>query len=453
MKQFYTPSGKRFFFVLPKSKFLFFLIFCFKLSTISAQLSGTYSIGSSGSDYLTISSAVADLSSVGVSGPVVFSLASGTYNEQVVIGEITGSSATNTITFESASGNADDVLLTYGASSTTDNYIIHFSNASHIIVKSLSFEAIGTSYGKTLHMSGTGYDILIENCKLKSPATTSISGNMAVIWFDPSASSNIRFLNNEIIGGSYGIYYKGGAYNAKSPNTEIIGNSINDFYHYGLELSDLSGVKIQNNKINSLAIGYNGSNIFMQNNDGALTITDNELLSGAGSAGLYIYGYVSPFDTPGLIANNVISNSARNYSFFLYNSSNHQIYHNSVNNQAGGPAFRIYGGGGNEIRNNIFISKDGNAIYVQTSSSISSSNYNDFFTTGPHLGRWGNTDIPDLPTWQTTSGMEANSLSFDPQFVSSTDLHAQAESLQDAGTLFQKLQPILTENYEMTLLV
>src|SRR5687767_15443870 len=78
-----------------------------------AQVSGTFTINSAvatgGSNFQTFSAAVAFLSG-GVNGPVVFNVQSGSgpYNEQVIINNISGTSATNTITF-----NCNAVTLSF----------------------------------------------------------------------------------------------------------------------------------------------------------------------------------------------------------------------------------------------------------------------------------------------------------------------------------------------------
>ncbi|MDX1760897.1 MAG: hypothetical protein R3218_01955, partial [Christiangramia sp.] len=124
-------------------RLIFSLICCSLVGSSYSQLSGTYSIGGTGSHYSTINEAVNALNTQGVNGPVVFKINSGIYYEQILIGEVAGSSSTNTITFESTSGNAEEVILTYGANNAVDNYIIHFTNASNIILRNLSFEVSG----------------------------------------------------------------------------------------------------------------------------------------------------------------------------------------------------------------------------------------------------------------------------------------------------------------------
>jgi hypothetical protein len=78
-----------------------------------ARLSGTYTVCSSGCDYATLTAAVADYNSKGVSGPVTFSLADYTYTDAASFGNETfpitinaaaGASAANTLTIKPASG-------------------------------------------------------------------------------------------------------------------------------------------------------------------------------------------------------------------------------------------------------------------------------------------------------------------------------------------------------------
>ncbi len=68
-------------------------------------LSGTYVIDPGGTgDYTSFAAAVSDLSSWGVSGPVVFQVKENTYSEQITVPAISGASAANTITFKAAAG-------------------------------------------------------------------------------------------------------------------------------------------------------------------------------------------------------------------------------------------------------------------------------------------------------------------------------------------------------------
>ena len=71
--------------------------------TIKAQLNGTYTIGASQTapNYTRLTDAIADLNSLGVSGPVIFQLAadysSASETFPLTINSITGGSVTNTL--------------------------------------------------------------------------------------------------------------------------------------------------------------------------------------------------------------------------------------------------------------------------------------------------------------------------------------------------------------------
>jgi len=95
---------------------------CFPASTVSSPvvltvngpMSGTYAIDASGNgDYATFTAAIADLDCRGVSGAVTFNVAPGTYVETISIDNITGISATNTITFNGR--GYSNVTLTDGS--------------------------------------------------------------------------------------------------------------------------------------------------------------------------------------------------------------------------------------------------------------------------------------------------------------------------------------------------
>ena len=91
------------------------LILFFSLQNF-AQLSGTYTIDKAGGPFPNFTSFQAAVDSLlsptqGVNGPVVFNVADDTYNEQVVITQISGASAVNTVTFQSQSLDSTKVIL------------------------------------------------------------------------------------------------------------------------------------------------------------------------------------------------------------------------------------------------------------------------------------------------------------------------------------------------------
>ena len=140
----------------------------------------------------------------------------------------------------------------------------------------------------------------------------------------------------------------------------------------------------------------------------------------------------------GLIANNFIQVEGTSYANgIVLNSSNYQdIYYNSVNvtgtSTSSGRALYTSSGGNLNLANNIFTNTGGGyAYYIGTPSAIVTSNYNNFYATGTNLAYWGSAQT-NLTALQTASGMDANSISSDPGFESTTDLHINVSN--DGGT-------------------
>ncbi len=123
-----------------------YLLFSFVILTTAIILSVICSVKrklyiGSGGDYSNLNSAVNDLVNAGVSGPVVFDIISGTYTEQLSIPEIAGTSTINSITFQSQSGNASDVIIQFQPTSS-DNYVINLNGTDNLRLKNLTLQSI-----------------------------------------------------------------------------------------------------------------------------------------------------------------------------------------------------------------------------------------------------------------------------------------------------------------------
>jgi len=168
------------FYTLKRGFFLPVLISIFLQSLIggyqanSQGLTGTYTIGLGG-NYTTFTEAVDSLSSKGVSAPVVFNVLDGVYNEQILIGAITGSSTTNTITFQSQNSNPELAQLSFAASTVAGNYVVSLEGASHLIFKNLKIKATGTTYARTVRGQLTLNNLLFQGCVFESPIANATS--------------------------------------------------------------------------------------------------------------------------------------------------------------------------------------------------------------------------------------------------------------------------------------
>ncbi len=90
----------------------------------------------------------------------------------------------------------------------------------------------------------------------------------------------------------------------------------------------------------------------------------------------------------------------------------------------------ILSNGTNNVANNIVVTAETDfasyCIYRDLALGTLASDHNDFYpvnTTNGNVGFFNTTATPTLIAWQTASSQDPNSLSVNPLFVSSTDLH------------------------------
>jgi len=408
----------------------------------SSFLNGSYTIGSGG-DYPTFASALNSLMNCGISGPVTFNVLPGTYTEQLSIPEISGANGTNTITFQSASGNYGDVILRYAASSTSDNYVVNLDGSDHIIFKNMTLEAFGASYAIVIKYSGNStYNTFYHN-RLLGATTTSTSTNLAVVFSPGGASvcdSVITFDGNIIENGSYGLYLygQGSTIGQLENKTVVKNNSFLNQYTAGLYLYYQDAPEISSNTFFSNSTYTSGYSIYAAYCDNQLKILKNKIIRTNGGYGIYTYYCDGAYAKEALIANNMVGISGNNNSYGIYASycSNQKIFYNSVNLSSGGTTsnglYLVGSGLFHHVKNNIFAytgtNSSGLAIYISNTAGVSSMNYNDLYSVGTNLGYWNGLHA-NLSAWKTASTKDSNSVSEDPYFVSATNLHTYSSGI------------------------
>jgi|APCry1669189101_1035198.scaffolds.fasta_scaffold00032_1 uncharacterized protein (TIGR02145 family) len=183
------------------------------------------------------------------------------------------------------------------------------------------------------------------------------------------------------------------------------------------------------------------------------------------TAGIMLYGPPASPNTYN-VYNNLVLLGGDGYShnisllgfWFYCTSGNSVVDHNSVYisgtyaaaNTRYSIAFEKQGTGIVETKDNIFsnfrLNGAGgtgfNMAYFAVDMTNLTSDYNDLYTIDPTtVGAW-NSFVYDFPNYKLASGMETNSISTDPLFISSTDLHPQ-QPLLVAGTTV----PLVTTDY------
>jgi parallel beta-helix repeat protein len=150
------------------------------------------------------------------------------------------------------------------------------------------------------------------------------------------------------------------------------------------------------------------------------------------------YGIYIWFGDRNLVANNMVSNT---YEAALYVASgfHNEFYYNSVYKDRRGCAFQTVSADSTILMNNILyqIGPGGQpgsyAIYWDSGVLISDNN--DLYVTEGFTGSHNSTYFQTFAEWQAGTGVDAHSISADPNFVSGEDLHINEPSLVDcAGT-------------------
>lgn len=463
-----------------RKAFLFFLNLTFycicgsilSISSVQAQLEGTYTIGGEDGQYSTFTTAIQALETEGIAGPVTFKIRPGIYEEQLVL-----DSTYEQITFEGESGDSTAVVLEY-----PEGYTLHIAGASNY---SFRYMTISGAEG-AVRISGKP-DARASNLLFESNILSS-SGNNPVISSHAEGSGAINnnhvFRNNLISGQGFGFWKDHTPSTAPSSGItltdnglELKGNRITA--SRGISISNQADLIISNNtltggegirvihsrnieEINGNQITLSGSSSTGISLNGSVAlgylpkeIMHNHILAPNGGAGIH-FNFGAEISSPvTLVANNMISMKAAGGSAgILINSSGAGInfYHNSIylyGEDNSGIGLNIPADMGAEnisLRNNLLTNEAGGySIFVEHDAQfgdqqgILSADYNNLHSSGPILAHWQGEDISVLEEWQSLTGFGAHSLSVDPQFESADKLIPANSALEGAGIALEEI--------------
>jgi len=421
---------------LLQTKFFIAIIFLLILNSYSfSQLNGTYTIGSGG-NYPTISSAVSDLVADGVNGPVIFNIKTGNYNEQIAIDSVGGVDSINTVTFQSASGNASYVNL-YHKSMTSD-YLIKFEGADFIRFQNVTFiDSLSIDYRSIVRISSNSSDISFIN---------NVFVSYMGIFFKTSAytifgSGNHMIIRGNTFSGAEVGYYSGVSreginLSSGSGGCEISNNTFNGFTRC-ISLENVDFSVIEKNTIYGRGTMYVFSYCIKLNNCNGSRILKNNLNGGYNCGPTSLQGSILQMSNCSnfLIANNFFGLSGCiGISFFSCN--NLKFFYNTMAYGGGDQPTNIQVAACDSISliNNIWINSNGfryGYIYrVSGTISSISSDYNVFYHTLSKFAFYSGTTIPHLSDWQSVTGKDSNSR-FRYVTFAFNDLHLAGSSLND----------------------
>lgn len=298
--------------------------------SVAPAMNGTYTVGGSSPDFSSIGAAITALHQKGVCGPVVIHIRNGTYTERNEIQDIAGASSINTVTFQSETKQAGNVIIRSTNRSSTC-YIFRLAGAKHIQFKDLSLQSLSSRYGRLFWFQDSASHNLVESCQLVVKSTNSTSTNNASVFMSTDyMGRDNHFVGNEFQNGAMGFYIYGSA-SHRHRDIFIEGNSFSNPYYRGIYAYYTEGLKIKNNRIDrsSVSTWYG---IYVYEGDYGLEVRNNEINSTTTSTHYpFYFSYCDGIQRDPDKMNKYIGNKV---NAKVSSSGNLYIYHNYCHNDS-----------------------------------------------------------------------------------------------------------------------
>ena len=456
------------------------------ITTPPAPLAGIYTINDAqatgGRNFTSFTDAAAALNFGGISAAVTFNVSGGPYTEQLLLNQITGSSAANTITF-----NGNGRTIQFAPTVSAQRAVVALNGTDFVILDGLNVDATvgGTStstFGFGIQLYNNADNNIIRNNTVTT-STTATTTNYVGISVSASATSgtgagtganvNVLVENNTVTGGDSGITLVGNSSStAGVPTTGLVarGNTVTGFNNEGIYSLNTDGVLITGNDIaRPVRAGTAGNFYGVRLGAGVRSarVEGNRIhqafAASTGTSttyGIYVTtGTAAAAGTENTIANNLVYDLDGNGTVYgLYNTGAfNRFYFNTVNinDQTFAGSNAAYGfynsnstsGSTIDLRNNILqVTRAGSgakyALYFTTTAAAvaTTSDYNDLTGTGTNffVARINSpaNNYATLADWQNNPlapGKDANSVSVAPGFASLNNLTPSEPALDGAG--------------------
>ena len=420
----------------------------------AALLSGTYTIGGTNPDFVDFSAALIALEQCGIDSSVVFNVAPGTYTEQITIPYISGTSSTNTITFQSATGDSTSVVLQYNSNIAGNNYTVKLDGTSRIIFNKMTIKALNTTNGRAVVIGGGSSNNTITNCELIGVvnALKSTEAVRAVVYSVGDVDNNNTISWNRILDGEHGVYLQGTTL-VKETGNLVKGNVVEGQIISGITVLHQTAPEIAHNYVNAVSVVESFRGIHASYCGGAIKVHANNVVirNTPASTGIELSNCVSDVQNKGLLANNMVSvhmitgtgQTMYPCGILINNSTRQDVYYNSVNiygtSAIANASFRFYNNAsstGIALLNNNFVNHvTGGTVLSFEGVTVAAftSDYNNLY---PEDGIVANftMNYSTLSAWRTFSSKDMNSFTIKPYFNSNTDLHTYNGMLNGLAT-------------------
>jgi hypothetical protein len=437
-------------YIIQTAIFSLLIVLSLNKNVFPQPLSGSYTVGGVSANFDSLSHAISALVNNGISGAVIFNILPGIYEEQVIMPEISGASSSNTITFQSETGVAEDVIWQFENPNWTNfNYVIRIDAADHLRFKNITFNAnlanVTDGKGNVLAFNiGLCEDIRIENNIFLSIPNQSESSGVIDVYkpSSPPTLKNVVIAQNSFNGFGNGIKFLSITGGTNNSGLEIYNNTFeSNPGHRAIIISSFDSPRVENNEIN---VPLAETGIRLDYCSGQVEVLNNKIM--VKYYGIVLLDTYQNIPVSGVVANNMVMvntvSTGSGIRLGVY-ANGLIVAHNTIlatGDQNNGTALSFDPPGSFtpnsnlSLINNFFIhTGPGKALIVPNSSkSISVMDYNILFTNGNVLASWNGVDYSVLTDLQNASNMNLNSFSKMPDFKNpNEDLHLIACSIGD----------------------
>jgi hypothetical protein len=410
--------------------------------SICSGLSGTYTIGGGASDYPSVVAAATDLANCGINGPVTFNIAAGTYTGAVVIPNVVGSSAVNTITFNGAGTSA----TTISHDGTGKYSTIQLNGADYVTFKNLTIANTGVANAWGVHLWNSADYNTIDSCIINLNNTATVSTIAGVISTNSETSlgtsgnnANYTTISNTVVnGGYYGIrFYGNTTASADNISNNITNCTINDNYYYGIYGYYQNNMDVYNSTVNFRSTTTNGYGINILYSKHSDVI--GNYVNGAKTYGIYFLSENQTVSNPTMrssVINNMVYALGAGDALYFSAGDDLDVFYNTFTAETDQALWFNNTSNNYDVKNNIFVSNiepiDLDAVPGLT-DVIDNNIY--FNTSGGNIALVATPAYATLAAWQAADAVNnINSIQGNPLLIGSTNLHLQGTLADGVAT-------------------
>lgn len=421
------------------------------ISNFHTSLTGIYTVGGVGADFISPAAAITALNTYGVCGPTVLNINPGTYTGRLTIGSYVGMSPVNTLTIKSLN-NDTSAIITDSATATTNNWIINLNGAKYVTIQSLKLVAkYHATYGTCLLIGNSSkYNTVIGNSFVGVQSTSTATSQAVIFSTDINSKAN-NIIGNSLYNGSIGVYMVGSSTTSRMDSIYVYKNIIRDYYQNGIQINYSNSPVIDSNVIVTATAGASVARTGINFNYGydQVKITRNsiDVSNSTSLIGVLFGNGTATITTKSLIANNFVTlvnaTGTTAYGLRIYPASYVVIANNSLyvtgTSLTETRGINCVGGSFNEVINNNVVSNNYPCFYEGT--AVTYSDYNNFFSTANRYAYFPGSyqNYTTQAALSAASQKDSNTVSVDPLFYSNTNLHTLAGSLNGVAKVLPQV--------------